>query len=120
MVDALDQVAVDEFVDTVAERAGAIDVSFNLISLGDVQQPPIEIWVEDFLQPITTVMRSHFVTTRAAARHMITRGLGVILAFGGGGRKPVRGWAASRSPSMPSRAFAGSGPAGLAGTAFAW
>jgi len=100
VVDALDQRAVDQFVDTVVDRAGAINISFNLISLGDVQQPLIEISVEDYLQPITTAMRSHFLTTRAAARHMITRGSGVILAFGGGGPQTLRGWAASRSPSM--------------------
>jgi enoyl-[acyl-carrier-protein] reductase (NADH) len=29
-------------------------------------------------------MRTQFVTTRAAARHMVGRGSGVILAFGGG------------------------------------
>jgi NAD(P)-dependent dehydrogenase (short-subunit alcohol dehydrogenase family) len=85
VVDALDQRAVDQFVDKVVERAGAIDISFNLISLGDVQRPLNEISVEDFLQPILTAMRSHFLTTRAAARHMIARRSGIILAFGGGG-----------------------------------
>lgn len=33
-VDALDERAVDEHADAVAERAGGIDVSFNLISYG--------------------------------------------------------------------------------------
>src|SRR5918998_6668238 len=36
-VDALDERAVDEHADAVAERAGGIDVSFNLISYGDIQ-----------------------------------------------------------------------------------
>src|SRR5258706_2945363 len=54
VVDALDAQAVDEYVDAVAEQAGSIDISFNLISLGDVQEPLTEISVEDFLQPITT------------------------------------------------------------------
>jgi NAD(P)-dependent dehydrogenase (short-subunit alcohol dehydrogenase family) len=85
VVDVLDQRAVDQFADKVVERAGAIDISFNLISLGDVQRPLNEISVEDFLQPILTAMRSHFLTTRAAARHMIARRSGIILAFGGGG-----------------------------------
>ena len=91
VVDALAQGAVDRFVDMVVERAGAVDISFNLISLGDVQRPLREISVEDFLQPILTAMRSHFVTTRAAARHMIPRGSGVILAFGGGGPQTLPG-----------------------------
>ncbi|MEA2589145.1 MAG: 3-oxoacyl-[acyl-carrier protein] reductase [Actinomycetota bacterium] len=36
-VDALDERAVDEHADAVAATAGAIDISFNLISHGDVQ-----------------------------------------------------------------------------------
>ena len=35
-VDALDEQAVDKYVDAVAASAGSIDVSFNLISYGDV------------------------------------------------------------------------------------
>ncbi|MGW1201110.1 SDR family NAD(P)-dependent oxidoreductase [Streptomyces sp. NPDC002536] len=84
-VDALDEQAVDLYVDAVAERAGRIDISFNLISYGDVQAPLMEISAEDFLRPVVTATRTHFLTTRAAARHMIPRGSGVILAFGGSG-----------------------------------
>ncbi|MEV8022450.1 hypothetical protein AB0O76_40395 [Streptomyces sp. NPDC086554] len=40
--------------------------------------------MSDFLRPITNAMRSQFLTTRAAARHMTARGAGVVLAFGGG------------------------------------
>jgi NAD(P)-dependent dehydrogenase (short-subunit alcohol dehydrogenase family) len=85
VLDALDEAAVNAYVDAIVAQAGAVDISFNLISYGDVQQPLAEIAVEDFLRPITTAMRTHFLTTRAAVRHMIPRGSGVILAFGGGG-----------------------------------
>lgn len=91
IVDALDERAVDEFVDGVAKQSGRIDISFNLIGYGDVQQPLMEITVEDFLQPVTNAMRSHFLTTRAAARHMVTRRSGVILAFGGDGPQTLPG-----------------------------
>jgi len=91
IVNALDQRQVDDYVDGVAEQAGAIDISFNLIGLGDVQQPLKEILIEDFLQPITNAMRSHFLTTRAAARHMVKRRSGVILAFGGDGPQTLPG-----------------------------
>ena len=84
-LDALDQPAVDHFVDEVVEQAGRIDISFNVIGYGDVQEPLLEIPVEDFLQPITNAMRTQFLTTRAAARHMVRRGSRVILHFGGGG-----------------------------------
>jgi 3-oxoacyl-[acyl-carrier protein] reductase len=39
-VDALDERAVDRHADAVAAKAGGIDVSFNLISHGDVQGTP--------------------------------------------------------------------------------
>src|SRR6266581_5998725 len=91
VVDATDEQAVDSCVDAVVEQAGSIDISFNLISYGDVQQPLTMISVEDFLQPITTAMRTHFLTTRAAVRHMIRRGSGVILAFGGSGPHTLPG-----------------------------
>ena len=91
IVDATDERAVDAYVDAVVEQAGSVDISFNVISLGDVQQPLMEISVANFLQPITTAMRTQFLTTRAAARHMIPRGSGVILAFGGDGPQTLPG-----------------------------
>jgi 3-oxoacyl-[acyl-carrier protein] reductase len=85
-LDALDERAVDAFVGDVVDRAGAIDVSFNLISHGDVQGTPMaSMQLEDFMRPIDTVVRSTFITVRAAARHMIPKGTGVILMFGGSG-----------------------------------
>jgi 3-oxoacyl-[acyl-carrier protein] reductase len=91
VLDALDAHAVDAFVDGIVAQAGQLDISFNLISYGDVQKPLMELTVEDFTQPITTAMRTHFLTTKAAARHMIQRGSGVILAFGGSGPHTLPG-----------------------------
>ncbi len=90
-VDALSERAVDEYVDAVVEQAGYVDVSFNLISLGDVQEPLVELSVEDFTRPIAIAVRTQFLTTRAAARHMINRRSGVILAFGGNGPQTLPG-----------------------------
>ena len=85
-VDAIDETAVDQHADTVAASAGGIDVSFNLISYGDVQGTPLaEMPLEDFERPIVTAVRTQFLTARAAARHMIRQGSGVILFFGGEG-----------------------------------
>jgi NAD(P)-dependent dehydrogenase (short-subunit alcohol dehydrogenase family) len=80
VVDALDEHAVEEHVRSVVEQAGGIDVSFNLTSRGDVQGTRLlDMAVDDFLRPITTGARSNFITARAAARHMVQRGSGVIL-----------------------------------------
>ncbi|MGY0022307.1 SDR family NAD(P)-dependent oxidoreductase [Streptomyces sp. cg35] len=90
-VDALDETAVRGFVDGVAERTGRIDISFNLIGVGDIQKPLTEITVEEFLAPIENTMRTQFLTTQAAARHMAARGSGVVLAFGGSGTETQPG-----------------------------
>jgi 3-oxoacyl-[acyl-carrier protein] reductase len=80
-VDALDEEAVDRHADAVAEQAGGIDVSFTAINHGDVHGAPLlDMPYEDFVRPIATAMRAHFLTARAAARHMVKRGWGVILA----------------------------------------
>ena len=85
-VDAIDERAVDQHADAVAEKAGSIDISFNLISVGDVQGTPLaEMPLEDFERPIMNAVRTQFLTSRAAARHMISQGSGVILFFGGYG-----------------------------------
>jgi 3-oxoacyl-[acyl-carrier protein] reductase len=85
-VDAIDEQAVDQHADAVVASAGGIDISFNLISVGDVQGTPLaEMPLEDFEQPIMTAVRTQFLTSRAAARHMISQGSGVILFFGGYG-----------------------------------
>jgi 3-oxoacyl-[acyl-carrier protein] reductase len=86
VVDALDERAVDDHADAVAADAGGIDVSFNLIGHPYTHGVPLaEMAVDDFLAPVVTAARSTFITTRAAARHMIPRRAGVILAFGGPG-----------------------------------
>jgi 3-oxoacyl-[acyl-carrier protein] reductase len=42
---------------------------------------------DDFMAPVETAARTTFITARAAARHMIPRRSGVILAFGGPGER---------------------------------
>jgi NAD(P)-dependent dehydrogenase (short-subunit alcohol dehydrogenase family) len=86
-LDALDPEAVDRHAEVVADQAGGIDISFNLISHGDVQGTPmVEMDVEDYLRPVATAVRTNFLTAKAAARHM--RPGGVILFFGGEGDPP--------------------------------
>ena len=78
-VDALDAAAM-----------GRIDISFNLISIGDVQGTPlIEMDVDDFMAPVVNAVRSTFLTARAAGRAMVRQGSGVMLIFGGSG-PPLR------------------------------
>lgn len=89
-VDAVDEKQIDAHADRVVAEAGSLDVSFNLISHGDVQGTPmVEMSLADFERPIVTAVRTTFLTTRAAARHMIAQRSGVLLIFGGEG-DPLR------------------------------
>lgn len=91
IVDALDEQAVNSFVDSIVEETGRIDISFNLINTLDVQKRLFDISIDEFLQPIVTATRTQFLTSIAAARHMKERGSGVILFFGGGGPQTMPG-----------------------------
>ncbi len=81
-VDALDERSIGEHADAVAGKAGGIDVSFNAISIGDIQGTPLaEMSLEDFTAPITAGAATHFLTATAAARRMAERGSGAILTL---------------------------------------
>jgi len=94
-LDALDEQAVDEHARAVASRAGSIDVSFNLITRGDVQGVPlIDIPAADFARAVTTGLTTQFLPARAAARQMVEQGSGVILSLTSGsarGSAPMMG-----------------------------
>jgi len=92
-VDALDEQAVERHADQVAAKAGSIDISFNVITHPHTHGVPFhEMGVDDFMAPVEVAARTTFITARAAARHMIPRRSGVILAFGGPGDRsgPLR------------------------------
>ncbi|MCX4095794.1 SDR family NAD(P)-dependent oxidoreductase [Nocardia sp. alder85J] len=82
VVDAGDEKAVTEHLAAVVADAGSIDVSFNAIGLSPVGLqgiPLADLPVQDFLRPVETYTRAHFVTAKSAARHMIARRSGVIM-----------------------------------------
>ena len=92
-VDALDERAVDEHAAGVVEAGGSLDVSMNVIAHPYTHGTPVvEMSADDYLTSVEVATRTTFITTRAAARHMIPQGSGVILAFGGPGDRaaPVR------------------------------
>ena len=78
-VDALNEGSVGRFVETVVDEAGRLDVSFNLISVGDVQGTPLaEMEWGDFNAPIENAVRSNFLTVKAAVPQMARGGGGVV------------------------------------------
>jgi NAD(P)-dependent dehydrogenase (short-subunit alcohol dehydrogenase family) len=80
-VDALDELAVDKHLQSVIDKAGRVDISFNAIDV-----PPeklagalTEIDVEKFSLPIANYTRSYFLTASLAARRMVQNKSGVIM-----------------------------------------
>src|SRR5215211_1774816 len=88
VLDALDEQAVDEHTQAVVSQVGSIDVSFNLITRGDVQGIPlIEMTTDNLLRAVHYGLRGNFITALAAARRMVEQGAGVILALDSGSAK---------------------------------
>lgn len=92
-VDALDEDAVESHLDALVAEHTSIDVAFNAIGIPQtgVQGALLgDMSVANFLLPVTTYTKAHFVTARAAARRMVTQRSGVILMHTSQpGRSPV-------------------------------
>src|SRR5262245_16084119 len=81
-VDALDEQAVDLHLQSVIEKAGRVDISFNAVGIPDtkvVGVPLVELDIEQFSLPLTSYTTSYFLTARLAARRMIPHKSGVIM-----------------------------------------
>jgi NAD(P)-dependent dehydrogenase (short-subunit alcohol dehydrogenase family) len=91
-IDALDDVTVNDHMEAVAQQAGTIDIVFNATGplAGDYGngKSAVELTIEEFMLPATTVLKSQFITARAAARRMVEQGSGVIIFLTG---SPARG-----------------------------
>jgi NAD(P)-dependent dehydrogenase (short-subunit alcohol dehydrogenase family) len=78
-VDALDEQAVERYVGSVVEKAGAIDISFAAISVAkDLpdKMPFSELSAQQFSLPIAAYTQSNFFTARSAARRNERQTLG--------------------------------------------
>jgi 3-oxoacyl-[acyl-carrier protein] reductase len=79
-VDALDAEAVEAHLARVVETAGRVDISFNLIGIGDVQGAMlVDVVPEELVRPVQTAVHGQITTAGAAARQMVRQGRGVIL-----------------------------------------
>jgi NAD(P)-dependent dehydrogenase (short-subunit alcohol dehydrogenase family) len=72
-VDALDEQAIDQHLQSVTDKAGHLDISFNAVGIPNpkIRVPLVELDVEQFSLPIVTYTRSYFLTARLAARRMV-------------------------------------------------
>ena len=91
-IDALNDAVVNDYLDAIVKQAGTIDAVFNAV--GPLAKEygngthAVKLSIDEFMVPLTTVVKSQFITARAAARHMVRQKSGVILFLTG---SPARG-----------------------------
>ena len=81
-VDALDEKVVDKHLQSIIDKVGRVDISFNAVGLPPEKIlgfPLIEMDVEQFSLAIANYTRSYFLTARLAARRMVQNKSGVIM-----------------------------------------
>ena len=83
VIDTLDHVAVDQYIDGIAKQTGKIDILLD--AAGPLAREygngknALDLPIEEFMVPLATMVRSRFITARAAARPMIKQRSGVII-----------------------------------------
>ena len=92
VIDALNDGAVNEYIDGIVKQAGKIDILLD--AAGPLAREygngktAVELPIEGFMVPLATMVRSRFISARAAAHHMIEQHSGVIIFVTG---SPARG-----------------------------
>lgn len=91
-IDALDDTAVNEYLDSIVKHAGRIDIILDasgpLAKEYGNTKLAVDLPVDEFLVPLQTMVRSRFITARAAARQMIKQHSGVIILVTGSPARP--------------------------------
>jgi 3-oxoacyl-[acyl-carrier protein] reductase len=92
VVDALDAAAVDDCIESIVRQTGSVDIEFNAtgprVSEYGNGTCAVDLAVDQFMTPVETVLRSQFITARAAARQMVKQNSGVIIFSTGSPAKP--------------------------------
>jgi NAD(P)-dependent dehydrogenase (short-subunit alcohol dehydrogenase family) len=92
VVDTLDDAAVTQYLNDVANRAGTIDIVLDVA--GPLAKEygngklAVDLLVDEFMVPLVTMVKSRFITARAAARQMTKQHSGVIILVTGSPARP--------------------------------
>ena len=77
VVDALDEAAVTAYVDGIANETGRIDIVFNAVGTRPSNygngKNVLDLPADEFIVGVNTMLKSQYITARAAARHMVNR-----------------------------------------------
>jgi 3-oxoacyl-[acyl-carrier protein] reductase len=92
VIDALDDAGVNQYIDSVVKQTGKIDIILD--ASGPLAQQygngklAVDLPIDQVMVPLDTMVRSRFVTARAAARHMVKQHSGVIIFVTGSPARP--------------------------------
>ena len=87
VIDTLNDSAVNEYFDGIVKQRGKIDIILD--AAGPLAKEygngknAVDLPVEEFMLALATMVRSRFITARAAAHHMIKQHSGVIILVTG-------------------------------------
>jgi len=92
VLDTLDDVAVDEYINGIMKQMEKIDILLDVAGplakeYGNTRVA-VDLPVDQFMVPLNTMVRSRFITARAAARQMIKQHSGVIIFVTGSPARP--------------------------------
>jgi NAD(P)-dependent dehydrogenase (short-subunit alcohol dehydrogenase family) len=92
VLDALDETAVEAHVESVVAQVGRLDIEFNAtgprVSEYANGTPAVGLPADLFIVPVNTVLKSQYITARAAACQMVKQGSGVIILLSGPPARP--------------------------------
>jgi NAD(P)-dependent dehydrogenase (short-subunit alcohol dehydrogenase family) len=92
VVDTLDDAAVNQYLDGIANEVGTIDIVLD--ASGPVAKEygntkmAVDLPIDEFMVPLVTMVKSRFITARAGARHMTRQHSGVIILVTGSPARP--------------------------------
>jgi NAD(P)-dependent dehydrogenase (short-subunit alcohol dehydrogenase family) len=86
-VDAYDEAAVTKYVDGIGKETGRIDIVFNAVGAAPQEygngKDFLDIPADEFIVGCNTMLKTQFITARAAGRHMVKQKAGVIVLLTG-------------------------------------
>jgi len=91
-IDTFDDAAVNQYIDGVVKQTGKIDIILD--AAGPLAKEygngklAVDLPIDQFMVPLSTMVRSRFITARAAARHMVKQRSGVIIFVTGSPARP--------------------------------
>lgn len=91
-IDTTDDAAVSQYIDGIVKQTDKIDIILD--AAGPLAKEygngklAVDLPIDQFMVPIETMVKSRFITARAAGRHMVRQRSGVIIFVTGGPARP--------------------------------